>query len=191
MSEEKLQNSVYLRSQKKSENSKSEKRQKEHANWIETTTHSFNEERERKLVKNEKCLGFVDSRAMISEDSLALGVETGIRRRNVAGGSVAGGGGIILGRISHCWLNNNWAGTRKQERNKLFQNTQHKWGFDFSLRYYIYFVWFGERVAVVDVLSGFFFFCWTLTHCYRPVKIDGKTEWMDRSKRSISRPGMK
>lgn len=49
------------------------------------------------------CLGFVDARAMVGEDFLALGVDAGIGWLDVTGGGVAGGGGIVLGGISHGW----------------------------------------------------------------------------------------
>lgn len=52
---------------------------------------------------NESGLGFVETRAVIGENLLALGVETGIgivvtdEGIAAAGGVPAGGGGVVLG----------------------------------------------------------------------------------------------
>lgn len=46
--------------------------------------------------RGERCLCFVDARAVVGEDFLALGVDAGIGGRNVAGGSVGGGGGVVV-----------------------------------------------------------------------------------------------
>jgi hypothetical protein len=47
------------------------------------------------------CLGFVDARAVVSKDFLALRVDAGIGRRSVAAGGVAVGGQIVLRRVPH------------------------------------------------------------------------------------------
>jgi len=71
--------------------------------------------------RGKRCLGFVDARTMIGEHFLALGVDAGIGGLNVASGGVDGGGGIVLGRISHggvgaseMELGGNWKTTRSE-----------------------------------------------------------------------------
>lgn len=47
------------------------------------------------------CLGFVDARAMVSKDLLAIGVEAGIGGFPFAAGGVAVGGGVVPRRVAH------------------------------------------------------------------------------------------
>lgn len=47
------------------------------------------------------CLGFVDARAMVSKDLLAIGVEAGIGGFRFAAGGVAVGGGVVPRRVAH------------------------------------------------------------------------------------------
>lgn len=59
------------------------------------------EKKNKRNWKKKKCLGFIDARAMVGEDLLALGIEVGIGRRSVAAGGVAVGGRVVLRRVSH------------------------------------------------------------------------------------------